>query len=162
MFDKVSINSNDVFLMLDSDDFKVDYVSPNIEKLTGIPEEQARKDIHEIDRLIDFSDVELIWEHLYEILPGEQKEWDIEYVHLITGESRWFHVTAYCSDIMDKKKYILVMSDRTKDRQINRELEAAVSAAENALGMAEAANKAKSTPIPTPIPAAAGRITTRS
>lgn len=145
MFDKVSINSNDVFLMLDSDDFKVDYVSPNIEKLTGIPEEQARKDIHEIDRLIDFSDVELIWEHLYEILPGEQKEWDREYVHLITGESRWFHVTAYCSDIMDKKKYILVMSDRTKDRQINRELEAAVSAAENALGMAEAANKAKST-----------------
>ena len=45
---------------------------------------------------------------------------------------------AFCSDIQGKKKYILVMSDRTKDKNINQALEDAVKAAESA-------NRAKST-----------------
>ncbi|MGN0733784.1 MAG: response regulator [Emergencia sp.] len=145
MFDKVSINVDDVFLMLDSDNLRVDYVSPNIEKLIGISQEQARLNVHEIDGLIEDPDTVLIWDQLPDILPGEQREWDRQYVHQMTGEVRWFHVVAFCSEIIDEKKYILVMSDRTKDKHIKEELEAAVSAAEDALNMAEAASKAKST-----------------
>ena len=43
----------------------------------------------------------------------EQKEWDFEYVHQKTGEQRWFHIVAMGSEVNGKKKYILVMSDRT-------------------------------------------------
>ena len=64
--------------------------------------------------------------------PGEQMEWDREYVHQKTGELCWFHVIAFCTDIQGEKKYILVMSDRTKDRKINQALEDAVHAAQNA------------------------------
>ena len=73
-----------------------------------------------------------------EIQVHEQQEWDLEYVHQKTGEHRWFHNVAMGSEVNGKKKYILVLSDRTSDRKMNQALSEAVRAAETA-------NKAKST-----------------
>ena len=44
LFQKLSMNVNDVFLMLDAETYQADYVSPNAEKLMGITAEQIRKD----------------------------------------------------------------------------------------------------------------------
>ena len=74
----------------------------------------------------------------YAVLPGEQREWDREYTHQKTGEERWFRVVVFCTDIQGEKKYILDLSDRTKDKKINQELEDAVHTAESA-------NRAKTT-----------------
>ena len=41
LFSKLSANVDDVFLMLDAENLRVDYVSPNIEKLLGISEAQG-------------------------------------------------------------------------------------------------------------------------
>ena len=68
----------------------------------------------------------------------EQQERDFEYVHQKTGERRWFHNIAMGSEVNGKKKYILVMSDRTSDRKMNQALSEAARAAETA-------NRAKST-----------------
>ncbi|MGN1095039.1 MAG: response regulator, partial [Eubacteriales bacterium] len=138
LFSKLSVNVDDVFLMLDADTFRVDYISPNIEKLIGIPEVRARANIREIDNLVKDDDTVRVLDKLPDIKPGEQGEWDREYIHQKTGETRWFHVIALCSDIQGEKKYILVMSDRTSDKKINQALEEAVSAAQSA-------NRAKST-----------------
>ena len=138
LFAKLSGNVDDVFLMLDAKELRVDYISPNIEKLTGIPEERARANIREMDRLVRENETFHVFDQLPDILPGQQGEWDREYIHHKTGEKRWFHVVALCSDIEGEKKYILVMSDRTKDKNINRALEDAVNAAQSA-------NRAKST-----------------
>ena len=124
--------------MLDAENLRVDYVSPNIEKLVGISEKQAYANIHELDHLVKDDTTVRVLDQLSAILPGEQGEWDREYVHQKTGEVRWFHVIAFCSDIQGEKKYILVLSDRTKDKNINQALEEAVKAAESA-------NRAKST-----------------
>ena len=138
LFSKLSVNVDDIFLMLDAEALRVDYISPNIEKLVGISEEQARANIHEMDRLTKDDDTVRVLDQLSDILPGQQGEWDREYIHQKTGEVRWFHVVAFCSDIQGEKKYILVMSDRTKDKKINQALEDAVNAAQSA-------NRAKST-----------------
>ncbi|MGN0638502.1 MAG: response regulator [Huintestinicola sp.] len=138
LFSKLSVNVDDVFLMLNAEDLRVDYISPNIEKLMGIPEKQARANIHAMDHLVKHDDTVRVLDKLPEILPGEQGEWDREYVHQKTGEVRWFHVIALCSDIQGEKKYIMVMSDRTRDKKINQALEDAVNAAQSA-------NRAKST-----------------
>ena len=58
--------------------------------------------------------------YLEEIQVQEQREWDFEYVHQKTGEQRWFHNIAMCSEVNGKKKYILVMSDRTSDKKMNQ------------------------------------------
>lgn len=48
LFSKLSINVDDVFLMLDAKNLRVDYASPNIEKLLGISEAQVREEVHVI------------------------------------------------------------------------------------------------------------------
>ncbi len=51
MFQKLSMNVDDVFLMLDAKTYQADYVSPNVEKLLGITVEQIRKDISVLGEL---------------------------------------------------------------------------------------------------------------
>ena len=132
LFSKLSVNVDDVFLMVDAKDLRVEYVSPNIEKLVGISEQQVFDDIHEIEHLLQTDESEYILDQLSDILPGEQRLWDREYIHQITGEALWFRVAAFCTDIQGEAKYILDLSDRTKDKKINQKLADAVHTAENA------------------------------
>ena len=138
LFQKLSMNVNDVFLMLDAKRQQADYVSPNAEKLLGITVEQIRKDIRVLGKLHLTESQDPETNYLEEIQVNEQKEWDCEYAHLKTGERRWFHNIAMGSEVNGKKKFILVMSDRTSDRKMNQALSEAVRAAETA-------NRAKST-----------------
>ena len=116
-------------MMLDAKNLRVDYLSPNIEKLVGIPEAEARKNIRVVDRLVKNPETVLVLDQLPNLQPGKQADWDREYVHQKTGQVRWFHVTTLCREIRGSKKYILVLSDRTKEKKISQDLEAAVSAA---------------------------------
>ncbi|MDY4546955.1 MAG: histidine kinase dimerization/phospho-acceptor domain-containing protein, partial [Candidatus Choladocola sp.] len=138
MFQKLSMNVDDVFLMLDAKTYQADYVSPNVEKLLGLTVEQIRKDIYVLGKLHPWDSENPKKNYLEGIQTSEQQEWDFEYVHQKTGERRWFHIVAMGSEVNRKKKYILVMSDRTSDRNMNQALSEAVRAAETA-------NKAKST-----------------
>ncbi|MCJ7862683.1 MULTISPECIES: hybrid sensor histidine kinase/response regulator [unclassified Blautia] len=137
LFQKLSMNVDDVFLMLDAKTYEADYVSPNVEKLLGFTVEQIRKDIYVLGKLHPRDSENPKKNYLEGIQTSEQKEWDFEYVHQKTGEQRWFHIVAMGSEVNRKKKYILVMSDRTSDRNMNQALSEAVRAAETA-------NRAKS------------------
>ena len=138
MFKKLSMNVDDVFLMVDAKTARVDYVSPNIEKLLGITVKQIKENIYVLGKLHPQDTEGQRSKHLKGLLVNEQREWDLEYVHKKTGEQRWFHIIAMGSEIEKKQKCIIVMSDRTADRKMNQALSDAVSAAETA-------NRAKST-----------------
>ena len=138
LFKKLSLNVDDVFLMLDAETAKVDYVSPNIERLLGIPWKEVRQDARVLAALHPKDSPDRDKNYLEGLLSGQQREWDDEYGHLETGERRWFHIVAMGSDVEGRTKHILVMSDRTADRQVNQALSDAVAAAETA-------NRAKST-----------------
>ena len=138
LFKKLSLNVDDVFLMLDAETAKVDYVSPNIERLLGIPWKEVRQDARVLATLHPKDSPERDKNYLEGLLSGQQREWDDEYAHLETGERRWFHIVAMGSDVEGRTKHILVMSDRTADKQVNQALSDAVAAAETA-------NRAKST-----------------
>ena len=138
LFQKLSLNVDDVFLMLDAETSKVDYVSPNIERLLGIPWREVRQDARVLAALHPKDDPERDKNYLKGLLSGQQREWDTEYEHRETKERRWFHNIAMGSEVEGRAKYILVMSDRTADRQVNQALSDAVAAAETA-------NRAKST-----------------
>ena len=138
LFQKLSLNVDDVFLMLDAETSKVDYVSPNIERLLGIPWREVRQDARVLAALHPKDDPERDKNYLKGLLSGQQREWDTEYEHRETKERRWFHNIAMGSEVEGRAKYILVMSDRTADRQVNQALS-------NAVAAAETANRAKST-----------------
>ncbi|MGN0812243.1 MAG: response regulator [Candidatus Coproplasma sp.] len=137
LFSILSNNTDDIFIMVNSEDLHVDYISPNIERLVGIPESECRENLRVVDRLVRDKDTVLILDQLEGIRPGEQKDWDREYIHQKTGNERWFHVVALCRNFLKRKKYILFLSDRTKEKEINQTLEGAVAAAQSA-------NRAKS------------------
>ena len=138
LFQRLSQNVDDVFLMLDAKTSKADYISPNMERLLGLTQESVRRNIHTLALLHPQDSPNRTKNFLEGLACGEQREWDMEYVHQETGERRWFHVVAMGSEVEERTKYILVLSDRTADRQVNQALSDAVAAAENA-------NRAKST-----------------
>ena len=138
LFRKLSLNVDDVFLMLDAKTSKTDYVSPNIGRLLGIPWKKVRQDVHALAELRPQNDPDRDKNFLEGLSRGEQREWDAAYLHQETRELRWFHIIAMGSEVEGRTKYILVMSDRTADKQINQALSDAVAAAETA-------NRAKST-----------------
>ena len=138
LFRKLSLNVDDVFLMLDAKTSKTDYVSPNIGRLLGIPWKTVRQDVHTLAELRPQNDPDRDKNFLEGLSRGEQREWDAAYLHQETRELRWFHIIAMGSEVEGRTKYILVMSDRTADKQINQALSDAVAAAETA-------NRAKST-----------------
>ena len=138
LFRKLSLNVDDVFLMLDAKTSKTDYVSPNIGRLLGIPWKTVRQDVHALAELYPQYDPDRDKNFLEGLSRGEQREWDAAYLHQETRELRWFHIIAMGSEVEGRTKYILVMSDRTADKQINQALSDAVAAAETA-------NRAKST-----------------
>ena len=137
LFQKLSMNVDDVFLMLDEKTSKVDYVSPNVEKLLGVTVEEIKQDIHVLKSLHPKNSANRDKNYIEGLQVREQREWEFEYVHQKTKEHRWFHIVAMGSEVEKRKKYILVMSDRTTDKQMNHALSEAVHAAETA-------NKAKS------------------
>ena len=138
LFMKLSMNVDDVFLMLDAQTDRADYVSPNVEKLLGITVEQVQEDVHVLGKMHPQESAEQTMNYLTGLAVNEQREWDFEYIHQKTGEHRWFHIIAMGSNVEGRTKYILVMSDRTADKKINQALSEAVRAAETA-------NRAKST-----------------
>ena len=138
LFTRLSRNVDDVFFMLDAETSRTDYVSPNIERLLGVPLEQVQQDIRALRALHSKDSPDHDKNFLAGIQCGEQSEWDADYAHQQTGERRWFHIVAMGSEVAGRTKYILVMSDRTADRKINQALSEAVAAA-------EAASRAKST-----------------
>ena len=135
LFQKLSLNVDDVFLMLDAKTYQADYISPNAERLLGITEAEIRRDVRVLGKLHPEDSGK---NYLEGIQVHEQLDRDFEYIHQRTGESRWFHTVAMVSEIIGKKKYILVMSDRSADRKMNQALAEAVH-------VAETASKAKST-----------------
>ena len=132
LFNRLSHSVDDVFLMLDGETWRTDYISPNIERLLGIPLEQVRQDVHVLSVLHDTDSPDRDRNFLEGMQRGEQREWDSDYIHQETGERRWFHIVAMGTETAGRTKYILVLSDRTADKEVNQALSDAVAAAESA------------------------------
>ena len=138
LFEKLSRNVDDVFLMLDANTNRADYVSPNAERLLGLTAESIKEDIRVMERLNPENPLAHKADYLRGLVAQEQREWDYAYLHQKTGERRWFHIVAMGTEVDGRQKYILVLSDRTESKRQNQALQEAVSAAESA-------NRAKST-----------------
>ena len=132
LFNRLSHNVDDVFLMLDGETSHTDYISPNIERLLGLTLEQVRQDVHILATLHEKDSPDRDRNFLEGLQRGEQREWDTDYIHQQTGERRWFHIVAMGTEAAGRTKYILVLSDRTADREVNQALSDAVAAAQSA------------------------------
>ena len=137
LFGILTSNSEDIYFIVDDGDYKVTYVSPNIEKALGLREEDIRANFHLVDELAASPDTVRIIDKFSEIDLGAQKQFEREYIHSKTGECLWFLVTVFHTKINDDKKYVIILSDRSRERRMNQTLS-------HALQVAKSANEAKS------------------
>ena len=132
LFSVLSNNVDDIFLMLNTEDFSVGYVSPNIERILGISQSEAMSDESIIENSAVTDKDENIRENLIRMSVGERKEWERKYVRRNSGNACLFHITALRNKIDGEDRYILVLSDRTKERKTNLALHSAVNEAKKA------------------------------
>ena len=131
LFSSLSRNVDDVFLMIDTDTGKVDYISPNVRRILGISPEAVQEDFHVLCSAGVYNCRSPL-DDLMRMEPGTQQEWNREFIHQETGEPRYIHVTGFINDVQGAKKCIVDLSDRTGEHQTTLAVEAALEIAEKA------------------------------
>ncbi len=132
MFDTLSTSVDDIIMMLDQESWRMDYISPNIERLLGIPLEAAMKNAGLIGESVVNACGFISREEFSSIPAGGSRHWEREHMHQRTGERRWYREAVYHESIQGTEKFVIVMSDRTKERQMNQNLQEALDAARSA------------------------------
>lgn len=137
LFSILANNTEDVFIMFTTSDKKVEYISPNVERVLGILPDEVKADLFVLDE--NSSDAgRRDFKEISSLEPGSSLTIERERIHKKTGERRWFMETAYRVSIDDADKIIVLLSDRTAEKQKKEALE-------QALEIAEVANQSKST-----------------
>jgi len=136
LFDTLTRSTGDVFVMFTSGDRQVEYVSPNTGVVLGIPSESVMNDINVLCE--EGADNSPFDGSLAKLNSTDYVVVEQERVHRKSGEHRWFTITVHQVKIETIDKVILVMSDRTPEKQKERTLE-------EAMNIAKTANQSKST-----------------
>ncbi len=132
MFDVLSNSVDDIFIMINEENHHVDYISPNVERLLGVSSEEVSKNIRCLEKCAINLDVVIPKEIMESIPINKSRYWEWEYMHQTTGERRWYRLTMYHMSLQDVRKYIVVMSDRTHEQQMNQQLQDALTAVKSA------------------------------
>ncbi len=137
LFDLLTANTNDIFTLFSPDTFVAEYVSANTKRVLGVDPETVKKDVHRLlDAAVD-SHGAFTSDGLRKLAAGETWTSDLQLRHMESGESFWFRLMLYRAAYQDNDKFIMMLSDRTKERKMNDDLK-------EALGVAKSANAAKS------------------
>lgn len=136
MFEMISDCAEDIFIMFSPEDYKVEYVSPNVEELIGITEEEINADVRSLAKTTVPPGQNIAKEALVEIPIGKSISVMRTRKHEVTGEIYNYQETVYHDYVEGNEKYVLVMSDRTKELKIQDQLK-------QALDIAKSANEAK-------------------
>lgn len=129
LFSDLSHNVNDVFVILEEKTDEVVYVTPNIDSVLGVKEEDVKKDIASIDGI---NGDRLIASNLMELNKKDKISWTQEYLNNDSGETRYLEITAYHTEFGSLKRIVIVISDRSEERKLQNALSSSLEIAKNA------------------------------
>ena len=133
----LSSNTDDIYMMLDQEEERIEFISPNVERVLGIPEEEALADLRKLGAANDSDGGAVGFEELRQMNPGDSLAPRFtQCVNVKTQERRWFRETVYCAALRGRNKIFICISDRTQEHQTQ-------DALTQALDMAQAATRAK-------------------
>lgn len=131
LFDILSTNVDDIFILVDGKTGTGEYISPNVSRLLGI-KANAKDYLNIMSNDVIGSKNIIANKDIASIPIGDTASWDCEHTNYTTGEKRWYHETAYHVDIQNVDKFVFVLSDRTSEKAMMQKLEAALEVAKNA------------------------------
>lgn len=167
LFDILSTNVDDIFILVNGLTGEGEYVSPNIERLLGLKVESS-EDYDLIVKkvmsgatknLLPVGDKFMAVESIRDTPIDDNYQWNCEHINKATGEKRFYQESVYHIKIQDSDKYVFVLSDRTKERAILNKMEAALEIAKNANNAKSNFLSSMSHDIRTPMNAITGFLT---
>lgn len=123
--------TDDIYIIF-TRQYEVKYVSPNTMRIIGIDKELIRDNIHELMVSVSDNKVTLNDEMLDSIAKGESWETSRYLINQATKEKKWYQETIYHMPDEYGAGYILVLSDRTKERMAAERLQSALDSAKSA------------------------------
>ncbi len=132
-------NTDDIYMMIDAAKRQVEYISPNAERILGIPVQNITAGEKFLSGAVYTSGEAVDFDDLYKLKPGMSlKAISEKWVNPRTDEHKCFQISVYCALVQKEHKIIIYISDRTRER-------AAQDTLTEALQIAQVANHAKST-----------------
>ncbi len=132
-------NTDDIYMMIDAADRQIMYISPNAERILGIPAQNIVIDSQFFAEAVYASGEKPDLEDLFSLKPGMSLEtMSEEWINPETEEHQYFRINVYCTQVQNVRKIIVYVSDRTSERAVQDTLT-------EALRIAQVANEAKST-----------------
>ena len=138
LFSALSGSTDNIFVMFSPDGSSVDYVSPNTQRILGIPAADIKANVHNIDRSLEPGSQSLLTKSMSDMASNDHREGSSTRRHQETGELRWYHETLFRAKVGDSEKLVFVLFDRTKETESRERLQ-------QALVIAKQSNQAKST-----------------
>lgn len=132
-------NTDDIYMMIDAVSRQVEYISPNAERILGIPIQNITAGEKFLSEAVYTSGEKIDFDELYKLEPDMSlRDISEEWLNPRTDEHKSFQIGVYCTVVQNKRKIIIYISDRTKERATQDTLT-------EALQIAQVANNAKST-----------------
>ena len=138
LFSALSGSTDNIFVMFSPDGSSVDYVSPNTQRILGIPAADIKANVRNIDRSLEPGSQSLLTKSTSDMASNDHREGSSTRRHQETGELRWYHETLFRAKVGDSEKLVFVLFDRTKETESRERLQ-------QALVIAKQSNQAKST-----------------
>lgn len=130
--------TDDVYIVMSGNDYQVEYVSSNIERIMGVAANDVMRGIRFLGKAKYTDDKDLDISTLKQVKRGAPLTLIAEREHGRTKETRFFSETIYNVSTDAGVKYVLMISDRTEELLAKHSLE-------EALSIARIANQSKST-----------------
>lgn len=132
LFNLLSENLDDIFVVVDAEEQKVSYITPNVDRLLGVSADKVRANLQNLLKCVEEQDQIVNNNILQSLKVNEHIDIAKEWVNQKTKQPLWFREAIYRMDIQGQDKYILILSDRTEDRRMATSLEEALAGAKNA------------------------------
>ena len=132
IFEMMVNRSSEIIILFTVDDGTVNYVSPNIERLLGIPASELKADFSRLIATAVEPQEQFTEKGLLQAAAEGNDGRLRARIHQRTGETRWFQEYVLRGRFKDSKKFLLLLSDRTNEVIAQEQLEQALSIARSA------------------------------
>ncbi|MGI6069163.1 MAG: response regulator [Blautia sp.] len=133
LFDLLSGNVDEVFMIYDLRKQQMEYVSDNCERVLHVSEEQLRTDRCALLPMVEEEDKDVLSKLFSSGIIRDQAERDFEMRLPDGGNSRWMNLKIYPVAVEDVvTRYIISISDQTEQMLVQQNLRDALVSAQNA------------------------------
>ena len=136
LFDLLTLNTKDIFALFNPETGEAEYVSQNVETVLGLNPDDIKKDVYKV-MTASVEDVKEFTSHSTSELGEGIVAEELPMQNVKDQTQYWFRLVVNPTQHNGKSGYVLMLSDRTRERQMRADLE-------SALAIAKSANEAKS------------------